>query len=106
MVVTLDINSIISGRNPPLYGTFSSGGSHKEVRGKLMGIVPTCGTCQGYGTRILLMHIKKTKKHGPRVRPENQIRRRMFVVLSSRRSLSSAVQRRVLLNDFIIGRFK
>ena len=30
----------------------------------------------------------------------------MFVVLSSRRSLSSAVQRRVLLNDFIIGRFR
>ena len=30
----------------------------------------------------------------------------LFVVLSSRRSLSSAVQRRVLLNDFIIGRFR
>ena len=30
----------------------------------------------------------------------------MFVVLNSRRSLSSAVQRRVLLNDFIIGRFR
>ena len=30
----------------------------------------------------------------------------VFVVLSSRRSLSSAVQRRVLLNDFITGRFK
>ena len=30
----------------------------------------------------------------------------VFVVLSSRRSLSSAVQRRVLLNDFTIGRFK
>ena len=30
----------------------------------------------------------------------------MFVVLSSRRSLSSAVQRRVLLNDFIIVRFR
>ena len=30
----------------------------------------------------------------------------LFVVLSSRRSLSSAVQRRVLLNNFIIGRFR
>ena len=30
----------------------------------------------------------------------------VFVVLSSRRSLSSAVQRRVWLNDFIIGRFR
>ena len=30
----------------------------------------------------------------------------LFVVLSSRRSLSSSVQRRVLLNDFIIGRFR
>ena len=30
----------------------------------------------------------------------------LFVVLGSRRSLSSAVQRRVLLNNFITGRFR
>ena len=30
-----------------------------------MGMVPTCATCQGYGSQLLLIHSKKP--HGPRV---------------------------------------
>ena len=41
----------------------SSGGSHKEVRGKLVSMVPTCATCQGYGSQILLMHNKIKKRY-------------------------------------------
>ena len=34
-----------------------------QVRDKLVGMVPTCATCQGYSTQILLMHSKKTTVH-------------------------------------------
>ena len=36
-----------------------------EIRGKLVGMVPTCATCQGYGSQLLLIHSKKP--YGPRV---------------------------------------
>ena len=41
-----------------------------------------------------------------RVDTRRRVAQKLFVVLGSRRSLSSAVQRRVLLNNFIIGRFR
>ena len=43
----------------------SRGGSHKEVRGKLVGMVPTCATCQGYGSQILPMQSEKSR--GPHI---------------------------------------
>ena len=38
--------------------TKSNGGSHEEVRGKPVGLGPSCTTCEGYDAQMVLPHTK------------------------------------------------